>query len=391
MRALDVVVGRGGAATARQPVARRGRGELDCEGRYPQHESLVAGERRAGEPEHTGRSTPDDQPLEHVAQPVAAVQEPRRRGVATDLQRDVARREHQPLLAERLGQRGGHEQAREHHRGEHPADRGRGRIEPVGHPGRVDPGPPDDEQQERRPRHAGDGEVAQDLVRQLCDREDVDQVEEQLDRGRRLRDAVAARAQVADRRGHRPGSSLRASAWIRCGARSNSARPARRRRCFSSARWPPGCPRKCWTSTYGVASTAREEPEDDRGHEQGHGNDDDEDRQRRAHQESDEDDGRHLDGAQPSADRDVCLQGQVLDLVPAGRWSCHHLSLVSSELLAPVPMCSSSNDGGAHGGPSVGLETRAPPLRLEPLVSSGQVTSRCPSLWLLVDDRGRRE
>ena len=63
----------------------------------------------------------------------------------------------------------------------------RGRIEPVGHPGRVDPRPPDDEQQERRPRHAGDGEVAEDLVRQLRDREDVDEVEEQLDRGRRLR------------------------------------------------------------------------------------------------------------------------------------------------------------------------------------------------------------
>ena len=124
------------------------------------------------------------------------------------------------------------------------ADRRGGRVEPVGHPRRVDPCPPDDEQQERGPRHAGDGGVIEDLVRQLRDREDVDEVEEQLDGRRRLRRAVAPRPQVADRRGgrggHRPGGPWRASATIRCGRRSRRARPARRRRCTSSDPWPPG-------------------------------------------------------------------------------------------------------------------------------------------------------
>ena len=127
---LDVVVGRGRAATTRQPVAGRGRGELEREGRDPQHEPLVAVERRAGQPQHAGRGAPDDQPLEHVAEPVAALQQQRRGGVATDLQRDVAPREQQAVLTERLGQRGGHEQAAEHHGGEH--RRGR-----PGRPGRT--------------------------------------------------------------------------------------------------------------------------------------------------------------------------------------------------------------------------------------------------------------
>jgi len=42
--------------------------------------------------------------------------------------------------------------------------------------------------------HAGDREVVEDQVRQLGDGEDVDEVEEQLDRGDRLGRALAARA-----------------------------------------------------------------------------------------------------------------------------------------------------------------------------------------------------
>ena len=128
--ALDVVVGRDGAAATRQPVAGRGRGELERERGDPQDEPLVAVERRAGQPQHAGRGAPDDEPLEHVAQPVAAVQQRRRGGVAADLERDVARREQQRPLTERLGQRGGHEQAAEHHRRQH-------RRGPAGRPGRT--------------------------------------------------------------------------------------------------------------------------------------------------------------------------------------------------------------------------------------------------------------
>jgi hypothetical protein len=104
---------------------------------------------------------PHDEPLEHVAQAMSAIEEPSRCGVPTDLEDDVACREQQRPLTERFGQRGGHEQAAEHHRRQHRADRRRARVEPVRHPGRVDPRPPDDEQQ----RDTGDGEVAEDLVR----------------------------------------------------------------------------------------------------------------------------------------------------------------------------------------------------------------------------------
>jgi len=70
---LDVVVGRGRAGPTRQPVAGRGRGELERERGDPQYEPLVAVERCAGQPQHAGRGTPDDQPLEHVAEPMAAL------------------------------------------------------------------------------------------------------------------------------------------------------------------------------------------------------------------------------------------------------------------------------------------------------------------------------
>ena len=197
--ALDVVVGGHGAAAARQPVAGHRGAEVEHDGRDPQQQPPIAGQRRARQPQHAGRRAPADEALEDVAQRLVAAQQARGRGVAPDLQRDVADREQHAVRAERARQRGGHEQAREHHAGEHRAHRRRRRVEPVGHPGRVDPRPPHDQQQERRPPDPGDRQVAEDHVRQLRDREDVDQVEEQLDRRDRLLDALAPRAQVACR------------------------------------------------------------------------------------------------------------------------------------------------------------------------------------------------
>jgi hypothetical protein len=109
VRALDVVVRRRGAATTRQPVAGHGRGELERERGDPQDEPLVAVEHCAGQPQHAGRGAPDDESLEDGAQPVAALEERCRCGVAADLERDVAAGEQQRVLVERLGQRGGHE------------------------------------------------------------------------------------------------------------------------------------------------------------------------------------------------------------------------------------------------------------------------------------------
>ena len=55
-------------------------------------------------------------------------------------------------------------------------------VVPVGHPGRVDPGPPGDQQQERRLPSADERQVAEQQRRQLGDNDDEDEVEEQLDR-----------------------------------------------------------------------------------------------------------------------------------------------------------------------------------------------------------------
>ena len=60
----------------------------------------------------------------------------------------------------------------------------------------------------------------------------------------------------------------------------------------------------------------RDEPEDERRHEERRNDDEGKDRQRRADEESEEHDGRHLDGAQP-AGNDFAGQHSVL-LEPLG-------------------------------------------------------------------------
>ena len=132
----------------------------------------------------------------NAAQGVAARQERGCRRVAPDLQADVGDHEQRAVRAERLGQRGGEQQARAHHAEQRDAHGGRVGVEPVDHPGRVDPRPPDHEQQERGASGSREVEVLDQDVRDLCDGEHVDQVEEELDERDRLL-AVLARSQVA--------------------------------------------------------------------------------------------------------------------------------------------------------------------------------------------------
>jgi hypothetical protein len=58
-----------------------------------------------------------------------------------------------------------------------------------------------------------------------------------------------------------------------------------------------------------------EEPEDERRHEDGDDDEDDEDRQRWAHEEPEEHDGRHFDGAERSGGCDACQLGVLLELL----------------------------------------------------------------------------
>ena len=106
--------------------------------------------------------------------------------MATHLDRDVRAREEQPVRTEGLRNRDRHQEAAEHDSHQEQADRDRVGIELVRHPGRVVPGPPDDEQHERRLSCALPGQVVEQQVRDLGDREDEDQVVEQLERRRPL-------------------------------------------------------------------------------------------------------------------------------------------------------------------------------------------------------------
>ncbi|MEA2584049.1 MAG: hypothetical protein QOF33_2134 [Thermomicrobiales bacterium] len=71
-------------------------------------------------------------------------------------------------------------------------------VEPIGEPGRVDPGAPDREQEQESLKGAVEGEVFEEVVGELGDCEDEDEVEEQLDEGN-ARPAVAA---LAEQSGH---------------------------------------------------------------------------------------------------------------------------------------------------------------------------------------------
>src|SRR5437764_13386643 len=63
---------------------------------------------------------------------------------------------------------------------------GDARIEPVSHPGGVDPGPPDDQQQEQRLQRAPQRQVMEQQVAELRHREHKHEIEEQLQPGRSL-------------------------------------------------------------------------------------------------------------------------------------------------------------------------------------------------------------
>ncbi len=100
-----------------------------------------------------------------------------------DLHRHKRDRKQEPPLAERLGQGDGHDQGGHHRADQHHPHWSPVWIEPVGHPGRVDPGPPERQQEQRRLQRAAQIQTLGEQMGQLGDREDVDEVEEELHRG----------------------------------------------------------------------------------------------------------------------------------------------------------------------------------------------------------------
>ena len=201
--ALDVVVGRRRPAAARQPVARGRRGELERERRDPQQQPLIGVDaaRRPARARPTRRSTRPAARTRRAADGRAGAAAPRRR-CARPAARCTRPRTPARARPSASGSAAAISRLASITAGEHAADLGRA-------PGRTSWPSTSCRSTPTRPRAAGSrrsprplhGEVAHDQVRQLRDREDVDEVEEQLDRRDRLCGAVAARTQVPDRRG----------------------------------------------------------------------------------------------------------------------------------------------------------------------------------------------
>jgi hypothetical protein len=102
---------------------------------------------------------------------------------AADLDRDVRAREQKAVLPERFGDGDCHREAREHHREQKEAHRDRVRVDLARDPRRVVPRPPDDEEREQRVAGSGPAQVVEQQLRELRDREDEDEVVEELERG----------------------------------------------------------------------------------------------------------------------------------------------------------------------------------------------------------------
>jgi hypothetical protein len=134
--------------------------------------------------------------------------------------------------------------------------------------------------------------------------------------------------------------AFRASATIRCGRRSRSARPA----------WP--------------------EPEDEPRHQEGDDDEDREDRERRADQQSDEHHERDLDGAERSAGDEARVRDDLVELLgasPAPVIESIAAIADAPQIALPVAMSSESLEGAASRRPSqvvsasVGERARARP------------------------------
>jgi hypothetical protein len=148
----------------------------------PENEPRVAVGDRAGHPQRAGQQLPDEDVDEVLAlRPSAHGHDEERR--APDLQEQVASDEQPRAPAERIVDRDGHEQAGEHQPHEQHTHRQPVRIEPVRTPRGHVPGVEDRERHDYRLGAGPQIDLRQQVVRELPDREDVDEVEEQLERG----------------------------------------------------------------------------------------------------------------------------------------------------------------------------------------------------------------
>ena len=177
------------AAATRQPVQRPRAGMGRHHGGAPEREPGVAVGDRAGDPESADDHLPDEVVDEVLAEraPAQGDDEEHR---TPDLDEQVAGDEQPGALVEGVGDRGRHEQAGEHQPDQEQPHRQPVRVEPVRPPRDHVPRVDDRERHDRRLGGGPQVDVLDEVVRELPDREDVDEVEEQLERGD---DALLAR------------------------------------------------------------------------------------------------------------------------------------------------------------------------------------------------------
>ena len=171
----------GGCADTGNPVVgQRGR-VVDEHRDQPETQPPLEGQCRTEDPEHAGQQGPQQQHAVVGCELVAAVGDHHEHRTE-EAHEQVAPDEEPGAVAEGAGYSDRHAQCGEH---EHPGEQlhwGAARIQPVHRPGGVVPAPP-----HRGEHHDGlgsalPGEVLDEQVRELDDGEDVDQVEEELDR-----------------------------------------------------------------------------------------------------------------------------------------------------------------------------------------------------------------
>jgi hypothetical protein len=193
------VLERDAPAPAGQPVLSE-RARVDDRDRdSPEQQARVAVGDRAGHPEDAGQQLPD-QVVDEVLTLRPAAQGHDEEHAAADLEAQVAGDEQPRAVAEGVVDRDGHEQAGEHQPDEHQARGQRVRIEPVRPPRDHVPGVEDRERQDRRLGAGAQIDVCDQVVRELADREDVDEVEEQLQR----RDLALSARRSLEGGPHRP-------------------------------------------------------------------------------------------------------------------------------------------------------------------------------------------
>jgi hypothetical protein len=178
----DRVVGRQRAAETREREPRPGDGVEDRKRDDPERDASLAFDEPARDQQRADRYPPDEHSLENGSQPML----PTNGGNGEELTPEEARREsrseREPVIVECSEQRRGHDQTRKHQPDEHEPRCAVAQIEVVRDPGNVVPRTPDGEEYDQRLDHAPQRQIGEQVARELRYGEDVDEIEEQLDR-----------------------------------------------------------------------------------------------------------------------------------------------------------------------------------------------------------------